>query len=255
MIKTLFDHALLDFTFGPDDLHYTVVMRFYQREMERLYAMPSIPPRPPGVGSPTYFHAMRVANDVYEFSRFVGLSDNIARNLKFAAELHDIGKLDVPLDILEKPGRLEPHEFAEIKKHTDYGAARIDKSGITHPLIELAEQVAYYHHERPDGKGYHGLGGGDLPMHFRLMQVCDIYDAISAERQYRSKNEQLTPAQTLAMMTDPQSPLYAQIDQDIMKKFALLKANMIAAVPSGETFDQILAQVSDTEAYQELVGE
>ena len=254
-MKALFDHDLLDFTFGPDDLHYMVVMRFYQRQMELLYDMPSIPPRPTGTGSPTYFHSMRVAADVYEFARFVGLSENIARNLRFAAELHDIGKLDIPLEIHEKPGRFTPEEFAEIKRHTDYGAARMEKSTINHALIELAEQVAYYHHERPDGKGYHGLGGDDLPMHLRLMQVCDIYDALSAERVYRSKEDQLSPAQTLAMMTNPESPVYAQVDQDIMKKFALLKANQITAVPSGETFDQILAQVSDTEAFQEIVGE
>ena len=253
-MKALFDQDLLDFSFGTDDLHYMVVMRFYQRQMEALYDMPSIPPRPMGVGSPTYHHSMRVAQDVYEFARFVGLSENIARNLKFAAELHDIGKLDVPLEIHEKPGRFTPEEFAEIKKHTDYGAARIENSGISHPLLDLAEQVAYYHHERPDGKGYHGLSGADMPMHLRLMQICDIYDAISAERPYRSKEEQLSPAQTLAMMTDPQSPIYAQIDQDIMKKFALLKANTITAVPSGEAFDTILAQIDDVESYQEIVG-
>lgn len=254
-MKALFDHELLDFPFGTDDLHYMVVMRFYQRQMEHLYDMPSLPARPMGTGSPTYFHSMRVAKDVYEFARFVGLSENIARNLKFAAELHDIGKLDVALEIIEKPGRLSPEEFAEIKKHTDYGAARMEKSGISHPLIQLAEQVAYYHHERPDGKGYHGLGGDELPMHLRLMQICDIYDAISAERPYRSKEEQLTPAQTLAMMTNPDSPLYAQIDQDIMKKFALLKANTITAVPTGNDFDQVLAQISETEMFQEIVGE
>lgn len=253
-MKALFDHELLDFDFNTDDLHYMVVMRFYQRQMEALYNMPSIPPRPVGVGSPTFYHSMRVAQDVYEFARFVGLSENIARNLKFVAELHDIGKLDVPLEIHEKPGRFTPEEFAEIKKHTDHGAARMANSGINHPLIELAEQVAFYHHERPDGKGYHGLGGDDLPMHLRLMQICDIYDAISAERPYRAKEEQLSPAQTLAMMTNPDSPIYAQVDQDIMKKFALLKANMITAVPTGETFDQILGQVSKTESFQEIVG-
>lgn len=253
-MKALFDHELLDFTFGTDDLHYMVVMRFYQRQMEALYDMPSIPPRPIGTPSPVYEHSMRVAQDVYEFARFVGLNENIARNLKFAAELHDIGKLDVPLEIHEKPGRFTPEEFAEIKKHTDHGAARMEKSGINHPLIDLAEQVAYYHHERPDGKGYHGLAGDDLPMHLRLMQICDVYDAISAERPYRTKEEQLTAAQTLAMMTNPNSPVYAQVDQDIMKKFALLKANTITAVPSGDDFDTILSQIDHVESYQEIVG-
>jgi hypothetical protein len=253
-MKELFDHSVLDFHFGTDDLHYMPVMRFYQRQMELLYDMPSIPPRPIGVGSWTYYHSMRVAQDVYEFSRFVGLSENISRNLKFAAELHDIGKLDVPVEILDKPGRLTDEEFTEIKRHTDYGADRLEASGITHPLIYLSQQLAFYHHERPDGKGYHGLAGSEMPMRFRLIQICDIYDALSAERPYRPKEQQLSPAQTLAMMTNPESPLYAQVDQGMMKKFALLKANTITAVPQGDDFDKILERVSKTDILAEIIS-
>lgn len=239
-----FNLSALDFKFGPDDPHYLAIMRFYQRQMEALYSLPSIPARPAGTASPTYSHALRVAQDVYEFARFSGLSDQMAQNLKMAAELHDIGKLDVDLEILEKPGRLTDDEFAQMKKHTDFGAKRILDSGISHPLIDLARQIALYHHERPDGKGYHGLVDADIPYHIKLVQVCDVYDAVSAERPYRDKATQLTPHQTLRAMADPNGPIYPQVDPEITKKFALLKVNLLDADLSEDKHSELLPFVS-----------
>lgn len=243
-MKSRFDLETLDFAFGPDDPHYVPIMRFYQRQMEALYNKPTLPARPPGVASPTYQHAMRVAADVYEFARFVGLSHQIASNLKFAAELHDIGKLDVPLAILDKPGRLNPEEFIEMRRHTDHGAARILESGLNHPILTLAASIALYHHERPDGQGYHGLTDAEMPFHIKLVQVCDVYDAVSAERPYRDNKTQLTPHQTLRAMADPNGPIYPQVDPEITKKFALLKINLLDADLSEEKHEELLPFVT-----------
>ena len=99
--------------------------------------------------SDTYLHSYRVANDVFIFATYIGLPDQIARNLRWAVLLHDIGKLDVPSEILNKPGKLSEDEFAEMKNHTRYGAARIKNCGIDHPIVKLAAEIALYHHAPP----------------------------------------------------------------------------------------------------------
>lgn len=243
-MKSRFTPHLFDFAFGPTDPLYAQIMALHAEQLEYLYNKPSIPERTEGTASPTYQHSMRVAQDVYEMMRFLGFSAQAAANMKFATQLHDIGKLDLDPTILNKPSRLTPEEFAHIKQHTDFGAKRLAQSGLNHPIITLAEQVALYHHERPDGTGYHGLTGIHYPIHLRVVQICDIFDAISAERPYRTAAEQLTPQQTLYMMSNPESMIYSHMDQDLVKKFVLLKANTLAADVSGKPYEEILEQIS-----------
>jgi HD-GYP domain-containing protein (c-di-GMP phosphodiesterase class II) len=243
-MKSRFEPLLFDFLFGPDCASYGCIMGFHAEQLEQLYNKPSAPERPEGVASNTYQHAMRVAQDVYEMVRFLGFSAQSASNLKFATQLHDIGKLNLNPTILNKSGRLTPEEFAHIKQHTQFGANRLAQSGISHPIITLAQQVALCHHERPDGTGYHGLSGADYPMHIRLIQICDIFDAISVDRPYRTAAQQLTPQQTLHMMSNPNSVIYTHMDQDLVKKFVLLKVNGLEADVSGKPYEELLEQIS-----------
>lgn len=106
-----------------------------------------------------------------------------------AAPLHDIGKIKIPDNILQKPGKLTEEEFAFMKKHTEYSADIIkDIIGDLEDehYVEIVSNIAMYHHERWDGKGYpKGLKGEEIPLCARIMAVADVFDALYEERCYK----------------------------------------------------------------------
>lgn len=106
-----------------------------------------------------------------------------------ASPLHDIGKITVPDSILGKPGKLEPEEFEIVKKHTIDGATIIDQtlSSIeSSDYLEIARDIALYHHEKWNGKGYpKGLCAEEIPLSARIMAVADVYDALVSKRCYK----------------------------------------------------------------------
>jgi putative two-component system response regulator len=113
-------------------------------------------------------------------------------NLSFlipSAQLHDVGKIRIPIDILNKPGRFTEEEFNEMKKHTTYGVEiieRIARNTKQHAFLDYAKIFAATHHEKWDGTGYpKGLAGEDIPLEGRLMAVADVYDALISERPYK----------------------------------------------------------------------
>lgn len=117
------------------------------------------------------------------------LTKDYIRNLCQAAPMHDIGKIAVPDVILQKPGRLTKEEFEIIKKHTIDGGRIIDET-FGHlgneEYTKMAYQVARYHHEKWNGKGYpEGLKESEIPLCARIMAVADVFDAISEKRCYR----------------------------------------------------------------------
>lgn len=117
------------------------------------------------------------------------LTDTYIDMLYKAAPLHDIGKIGVPDAILLKPGKLTSEEFEEIKKHASYGRNvlrdTLEKLG-SDPLIKVAEEIAYTHHEKWDGSGYpRGLKGRNIPLSGRLMALADVYDALISKRIYK----------------------------------------------------------------------
>lgn len=256
-LRDTFNFDTLNFYFGPDDPHYRALWEFRDDQMDQLHHMKSLHERPFGSPSETYAHSLRVAEDAYTFAQFIGMPAQVAKNIRWAVGLHDIGKLDVDVSILDKPGRLDEAELAEMKNHTKYGAARIKALGIDHPMINLANDIALYHHERHDGKGYYGLAGEQIPSRVRLVQLCDIYDAVSAPRHYRTATEQLTPYETMKQMLDHDGFLYGAVDQRFAKPFCLLKVNLLEADLSKEhhqMLEQYLLQPDDVEAHDFTVG-
>jgi HD-GYP domain-containing protein (c-di-GMP phosphodiesterase class II) len=112
----------------------------------------------------------------------LGLDEKTLQNLEVAALLHDIGKVGIPDAILRKPGKLEPDEYARIKKHPDYGWAVLRML----PGFETAALDILHHHERMDGQGYPaGLRNSEIPIVSRIVCVIDAYDAMVASRPYR----------------------------------------------------------------------
>ena len=109
-------------------------------------------------------------------------------NIPLASALHDIGKIGIDEAILNKPGRLTAEEFAVIKTHSMLGAEMLQKteSFADQPLLQTAYEIARWHHERWDGKGYpDGLKGNDIPISAQLVSMADVYDALTSERCYK----------------------------------------------------------------------
>lgn len=105
-----------------------------------------------------------------------------------ASALHDIGKISIPSEVLNKPGRLTEEEFALIKTHSAVGADMIAQLPMyqDEPLIQYAYQIARWHHERYDGRGYpDGLVGEEIPISAQIVALADVYDALTSERCYK----------------------------------------------------------------------
>lgn len=119
----------------------------------------------------------------------VSLDNEERSTIALASALHDIGKMSIDDAILNKPGRLTPEEFEIMKTHTTIGADMLLKLGSHHAgnaLMEYAYQIARWHHERWDGKGYpDGLKGDDIPIAAQVVSVADVYDALTSVRVYK----------------------------------------------------------------------
>lgn len=116
----------------------------------------------------------------------MGLSPAEAEDIRYAAPLHDIGKVAIPDSILRKPGKLTPEEYEEMKKHTIYGAKML--ANAESRLLRLAAKVAIGHHERYDGTGYpYGLKGEQISLEARIVTVADVFDALSSKRVYKGE--------------------------------------------------------------------
>ncbi len=117
------------------------------------------------------------------------MDDGFIEKLRMMAPMHDIGKIAVSDRILTKPGKLTGEEFECVKRHAAEGGRVVREvlSGVTEDdYVSMASDIATYHHERWDGKGYpEGLSGEDIPLSARIMAIADVFDALISERRYR----------------------------------------------------------------------
>ncbi len=129
-------------------------------------------------------HVRRVAEYTRILAEELGMEKDEANRLRLASTMHDVGKLLVPAEILEKPARLTDEEFAEIKKHPGYGGKLLND--VEGDVMHMARTVALEHHERPDGHGYpDGKSGDTISMEGKIVAVADVYDALTSRRSYK----------------------------------------------------------------------
>ncbi|WP_035295832.1 HD-GYP domain-containing protein [Brevibacillus thermoruber] len=127
-------------------------------------------------------HSQRVAHWGREIARAIGLPEEKAEEVYFGGILHDIGKIGIEDQILNKRGKLTPEEYDKIKQHTVIGYEIILQAGMFHELLPAIRS----HHERIDGKGYpDGLVGEEIPLMARILAISDAFDAMVADRPYR----------------------------------------------------------------------
>jgi len=128
-------------------------------------------------------HTRRVGRMAALLAQELGLGDEDVRLLEPAAGLHDVGKIGIPDSILLAPRKLTVEEFDVVKTHTTIGAKIM--SGSRSPLMMMAEEIAWSHHERWDGNGYVGAVGVEIPLMGRITTVADVFDALTHERPYK----------------------------------------------------------------------
>ncbi|NPA38852.1 MAG: response regulator [Thermodesulfobacteria bacterium] len=133
-------------------------------------------------------HIQRVSYYSAKIAETIGLSSEEIELIKYGAPLHDIGKLGIPDNILLKPGSLTQKEWEIMKMHTLIGANILAGSKIKY--LNVAEEIALYHHEKWDGTGYpKGLKGENIPLFPRIVAIADVFDALTTDRPYRKAIE------------------------------------------------------------------
>ncbi len=128
-------------------------------------------------------HTKRVGEMAASLAQMVGWSKDEVNLMRRAAALHDIGKIGIPDRILLKPGKLTPEEFESMKTHTALGARIL--AGSRFPILQLAEQIAFYHHEKWDGGGYYQVAREEIPLAARIVAIADVFDVLTHARPYK----------------------------------------------------------------------
>ena len=112
------------------------------------------------------------------------MSDKNVQNLLFPSPMHDVGKIGIPDSILSKKGKLTNKEFEIIKTHCTLGARLLSNSNSE--ILQLAESIAFTHHEKWNGNGYpQGLSGEGIPIEGRIIALADVFDALTSKRHYK----------------------------------------------------------------------
>lgn len=142
-------------------------------------------------------HSVNVGLLLGIFSRAKRFDEDITLQLISGGLLHDIGKILVPDEVLNKPGKLEDDEWEEMKRHVTYGEQILD---ITPGLTEATRSICKLHHERMDGTGYpRNLKGDEISLYGRMAAICDVYDAVTADRVY---HEGLPPDEAMRKLIE-----------------------------------------------------
>lgn len=132
----------------------------------------------------TGLHVIRMSHYSKIIAIEAGMTSEDVEQILNAAPMHDIGKIGIPDSILLKPGKLDPNEMAIMRRHPEIGAKIIGEHKS--PLLKLAANIAYTHHEKWNGTGYpRQLQGEDIPLEGRIVAIADVFDALTTKRPYK----------------------------------------------------------------------
>ncbi|MDD1613294.1 MAG: HD-GYP domain-containing protein [Methylococcaceae bacterium] len=176
----------------------------------------------------TYMHSVAVCALMVSLSRQLGLSDEQTRESGLAGLLHDVGKMAIPLDILNNPGKLTDNEFDMVKEHPVAGHRMLLEGGA---VGEIALEVCLHHHEKMDGTGYpNQLSGHNISLFARMGAVCDVYDAVTSNRPYK---QGWCPSESLRKMAEWEGHFDKNIFQAFVKCVGIYPVGTLVRLKSG----------------------
>jgi putative nucleotidyltransferase with HDIG domain len=180
-------------------------------------------------------HIRRVQKFALGLARALGVTDELTlKALKAAALLHDTGKLGVPEHILNKPGKLTPAEFEQMKLHVDVGADILSSIDFPYPVVPIVRA----HHENWDGSGYpRGLQGDTIPIGARILSVVDCYDALTSDRPYRPA---LSDGDAMKIVLDRRGKMY---DPEVVDTFVRVYKDLAAEVMEPVAHQDALSKI------------
>lgn len=127
-------------------------------------------------------HCLRVADYALALGEHLELNAAVMKELRWGSWLHDCGKVGVPEQVLNSPGKLSADDLLLIRKHPEWGASLVSQAGLSRQVVN----IVLYHHEQYSGGGYpFGLKGEHIPLEARIVAVADVFDALSTDRPYR----------------------------------------------------------------------
>jgi putative nucleotidyltransferase with HDIG domain len=166
----------------------------------------------------TQEHSVRVSRLACKIAEEMGLNPELCETVRVAGLLHDIGKLDINLDVLTKASALTPTEWNHMMSHTTKGTALIEPMG---GLLRDVLPIVQYHHEYFDGTGYYGVAEEDIPLGARILAVSDSYDAMITDRPYRTGR---TPREA---KSEIQHRAKLQYDPRVVEAFLMVMRNEV----------------------------
>lgn len=134
----------------------------------------------------TEAHSVRVSILSTEIARELSLPEQDIEDIRVAALLHDVGKLDVSIDVIRKAGKLDDSEWEQLKKHPEHGANIVEQMG---GMLSNAVPIILFHHEQFNGNGYYGRKGKQIPLGARIIAVADAFDAMTTDRPYQKARQ------------------------------------------------------------------
>lgn len=177
----------------------------------------------------TYMHSVAVCALMVSLARQLDLDEHDVREAGMAGLLHDIGKAMMPMDVLNKPGKLTDDEFRIIKNHPLAGHRLLAEGKAASDIVL---DVCLHHHEKVDGTGYpHRLAGERISLFARMGAVCDVYDAITSNRPYKTGWD---PAESIRKMTEwSQSHFDERVFQAFVKSIGIYPTGSLVKLGSG----------------------
>jgi HD-GYP domain-containing protein (c-di-GMP phosphodiesterase class II) len=177
----------------------------------------------------TYMHSVAVCALMIALSGKLGLDKQQTREAGMAGLLHDLGKAMIPLEILNKPGKLTEAEFALVKTHPEEGhKLLLTGKGIS----DIVRDVCLHHHEKMDGSGYpNGLNSDTMSLFAKMGAVCDVYDAITSNRPYKAGWD---PAESIKRMAEWKGHFDPEIFQAFVKSLGIYPVGSLVRLESGK---------------------
>jgi HD-GYP domain-containing protein (c-di-GMP phosphodiesterase class II) len=176
----------------------------------------------------TYMHSVAVCALMVSLGRELGLQDQQLRHAGLAGMLHDLGKAVMPLDVLNKPGKLTDDEFAVMRTHPERGHELLAEGGGAGPV---ALDVCLHHHEKVDGTGYpHRLPGDHISLFAKMGAVCDVYDAVTSNRPYKNGWD---PGEALRRMAQWKGHFDPRVFQAFVKTMGIYPTGSLVRLQSG----------------------